>query len=234
VFRYLLASAATLAYTLGFAQPAMVSIVAPQYPAPAQQRGEGATVEVEGQVNPNGTIDMAGLKLTGAGQPFVAAVREVAPFWMFRPAIDPVSCESRAEALRMQVIFEIAGGQPSVSVTNPSAGTVEGSPGTASRRSGKMPYYPRAAQKAGQEAEVLAVAKVDAMGTVWNVHLRPGRFNATFNTPVQQALIGWQIDVPNFPAGRTHVCVQVPIEFQLTHSKISGEAARLKPLVLLP
>jgi TonB family protein len=214
------------------AQTRIVAVVAPEYPKAALQAQETATLDVAGRVNADGTLAMSTLRISGAGDAFANAVKEVAPYWVLQPPIDPATCESRPGEVRMRVWFEIAGGQPKVSVSPPSDPTAPASAfGEVTRRAGKAPFYPKAAQEQGLEGEMFAVAKVDRTGNVWNVHLRPAMNTALFGPPVRNAMMKWQFDVAGYPEGAPHVCVEVPVDFKLSFSKIKGEGARLhKPV----
>jgi hypothetical protein len=218
-----------LAAPAALAQARIVAVVAPDYPPAALQRNETATLDLAGQVNADGTLAISTLKVTGAGEPFASAVKQVAPYWVFQPPIDPLSCESRASEVRMRVWFEQAGGLPKVSVSPPSYAdaSAPGAPGEVTRKAGKAPYYPKAAQQKGLEGEMFAVAKVDRTGQVWNVHLRPGLNTAVFGPPTYNALMKWQFDVAGYPEGKPHICVEVPVDFKLTLSKIEAEGARV-------
>lgn len=232
--RRLIACMLAMAACVAQAQsPRIVAVVAPAYPAAAAQRGEMAIMDLEARLNPDGTIAMPSLKASGGSEAFVAAIREVAPLWVFQPAIDPVTCESRADDLRMRVWFEQAGGQPKVSVSLAPAAAAPAT-GPVTRRAGKLPFYPKAAQQQGIEGEIFAVAKVDVTGRVWNVHLRPGLNKGAFAAPVHNALMKWEFDVAGYPAGRPHVCIEVPVEFKLRQSRITGESGQVGPLVRLP
>lgn len=213
--------------------PRIVAVVAPAYPAAAAQRGETATVDLEARLNADGTIAMPSLKASGGGEAFVAAIREVAPLWVFQPGIDPATCESRADDLRMRVYFESAAGQPKVSVSLAPAAAAPAT-GPVTRRAGKLPFYPKAAQQQGIEGELFAVAKVDVTGRVWNVHIRPGLNKGVFAPPTHAALMKWEFDVTGYPQGKPHVCIEVPVAFKLRQSRITGESGQVGPLARLP
>lgn len=230
--RWLIASLLCAATAALAQSPRIVAVVAPAYPAAAAQRGEAATVDIEARINADGTLAMPTLKATGGGEPFVAAIREVAPMWVFQPAIDPVTCESAPDTLRMRVWFESAGGQPKVSVSLAPGAPAPATP-PVTRRTGKVPFYPKAAQQQGVEGELFAVVKVDAQGRVWNVHMRPGMNKALFGPPTHLALMKWEFDVAGYPPDKPHVCVEVPVKFKLRHSRISGESGQVGPLVRL-
>lgn len=220
-----------------FAQTRIVAVVAPEYPKAALQANETATLEVAGRVNADGSLETPSLRISGGSEPFAKAVRDVASYWVLQPPIDPVSCESRPGEIRMRVWFELAGGQPKVSVSpasDPAAPTTASAFGDVTRRAGKAPFYPKAAQQKGLEGEMFAVAKVDRGGTVWNVHLRPGMNTALFGPPVRSALMKWQFDVAGYPEGKAHVCVEVPVDFKLRFSKIENEGARVGRPVVIP
>ena len=221
--------ALTLAASAALAQTRIVALVAPDYPAGAVQRNETATLEVAGSINADGSLAMSTLRISGGNEMFVNAVKQVVPYWVLQPPIDAMTCESRAGEVRMRVWFEMAGGQPKVSVSPPSdpQAPAASAYGEVARKSGKAPFYPRAAQTKGLEGEVYAVAKVDRTGQVWNVHVRPGLNTAVFGPPTHNALMKWQFDVAGYPEGKPHICVEVPVDFKLTLSKIEAEGARL-------
>jgi TonB family protein len=223
-----LALAFALSATPALAQR-IVAIVAPDYPPAALQAGETATLDVAGRVNADGSLALATLQIAGGSEAFVNAVKQAAPYWVFQPPIDAATCESRAGEVRMRVWFEMAGGKPKVSVSPPSdpQAPAPNAFGEVTRKAGKVPFYPKAAQEKGLEGEMFAVAKVDRTGQVWNVHLRPGLNTAVFGPPTYNALMKWQFDVAGYPEGKPHICVEVPVDFKLKFSKIEAEGARL-------
>jgi len=210
----------------------IVAIVAPDYPKAPLQRKETATVDLAGRVKVDGTLEVPSLKVTGGDESFAAAVREVAPLWVFQPPLDERTCESRADELRMRVWFELDEGKPKVSVSNPASAAGASAPASGTgdilrRKTGRMPAFPGQALNKGIQGTVVAVMKVDSQGNVKNVHIRPGMFNDWFGPVTERALYTWEFDVlPDYPRGKPHICIEIPVDYKMATNPREGMQVR--------
>ena len=191
-----------------------VIIVAPTYPEAAVREGREGTVDVAGTVSAGGILEDA--KMTGASDDFIAAVREVMPFWRFTPLYGVDDCEPKPAPGAVRVWFEMKGGKPAISVsrgTAPTAGP-EGSELPRELKALKRiePRYPQAAIRAGRAGDVEALVLIDDKGDVKSVTIVPSTTPALFGEEVAHALRQWKFEPP---AGGKPVCASYDIQFRL-------------------
>jgi len=137
-------------------------IVRPAYPPEALKNRTTASVEVEGAVEGSGRLSGVSYKPRGAAsEAFVAALREVVPFWQFTPTPGP-DCQPDGRMVTTRVDFEIDAGQPRIFVTQPA----RSAPPALKPLRMLRPNYPGAMQLRAVEGRAYARADVDAAGNV--------------------------------------------------------------------
>jgi len=201
----------------------IVSVVAPEYPPALLARGTEATLSLEARVNRDGSIDMSTLKITGGDEAFAASVREVARYWLFVPPIHAFTCASIPGDLAMQVWFEVADGKPKVSVSSPVQPPAE----TAKldmrsgnemvrRKSGTPVVYPEAAHRDRVEGDVTGVVRINNLGRVTGIEVRPGPYKVWFEPAIQRGVRSWAFEIlPGFPKDRDYICAEFKWQFRL-------------------
>src|SRR6187549_741432 len=64
-------------------------VVKPEYPKEALARGQQGSVDIAGIISGSGLLDEITYRaVSPEGEAFIPALEKVAPYWMFRPAID--------------------------------------------------------------------------------------------------------------------------------------------------
>jgi len=203
----------------------IVSVVAPEYPPALLQRSVEATLSLEARVNRDGSIDMSTLKITGGDEAFTAAVRDVARYWLFVPPIHAFTCASIAGDLAMKVWFEVDSGKPKVSVSSPMqpptdalAAKVDLQSGNemVRRRSGTPVVYPEAAHRDRVEGDVTGVVRINNLGRVTGIEVRPGPYKVWFEPAIKRGVRSWSFEIlPGFPRDRDYICAEFKWQFRL-------------------
>jgi outer membrane biosynthesis protein TonB len=203
----------------------IVSVVAPEYPPALLHRGVEATLSLEARVNRDGSIDMSTLKIAGGDEAFAASVRDVARYWLFVPPIHAFTCASIAGDLAMQVWFEVADGKPKVSVSSPVqpstaalAAKVDLQSGNemVRRRSGTPVIYPEAAHRDRVEGDVTGVVRINNLGRVTGIEVRPGPYRVWFEPAIKRGVRSWTFEIlPGFPKDRDYICAEFKWQFRL-------------------
>ena len=203
----------------------IVSVVAPDYPPALLKSGVEATLSLEARVNRDGSIDMSTLKITGGNEAFAASVRDVARYWLFVPPIHAFTCASIAGDLAMQVWFEVDSGKPKVSVSSPVQPATDAITAKVDlrngnemvrRRSGTPVVYPEEAFRDRVEGDVTGVVRIDKLGRVTGVEVRPGPYKVWFEPAIKRGVRSWSFSVlPGFPKDRDHICAEFKWQFRL-------------------
>ena len=138
-------------------------IVRPAYPPEALKSRATGSVDIEGVVEGSGRLTGVNYKPKGAAsEAFVAALREVVPFWQFTPAPGP-DCQPDGKTTSMRVEFEIDAGQPRIFVTQLAG---RSTPPALKPVRMLRPNYPGKMQLRAIEARAYARADVDPAGNV--------------------------------------------------------------------
>lgn len=119
------------AATLSFAQPdpritdaadkyvRPILLVAPDIPKRDPTDKWPIEIRVSGTVNPLGALEGAEFSPSEGAEKYILAIKEVLPFWRFRPAVDDELCAPVASAGSVLVWFEDKAGKPTVLVSVP-------------------------------------------------------------------------------------------------------------------
>lgn len=84
----------------------------PRYPKELLAQGVSGYVDVEGRVDYRGELQDVAIKPDRAeSQPFVDAVREALPMWMFHAPLDE-QCQPSSARIKVRAWFEVEGGKP--------------------------------------------------------------------------------------------------------------------------
>ena len=129
-------------------------------------------IRVKGTVNDKGVMESVEYSPVEGNEKFIAAIERVLPLWIFRPAVDGVSCAPIASTGVLLVWFEERDGKPVVSVSmpkmQPPAKPIDAKPAPVPRDLEIRPKatYPRSARRAGMEGTAELLFKVDQKGEV--------------------------------------------------------------------
>ena len=153
-------------------------VVEPAYPKDALRTNQGATITVTGAVSPTGVMASPQLVATpGNADAFVAALREVLPYWRFYTPTD-ADCMPSEKPVSVQVEFAAREGKPHVYLTYAAE---EPMPpqwlGHLPARQVPRIRYPRSVIHDGSEAIVFVRTEIDADGRATGV------FTQTFRKP---------------------------------------------------
>jgi TonB family protein len=154
-----------------------ILLVAPDIPKRDAADKLPVEIRVNGMVNPSGTLESAEFLPSEGNEKYILAIKEVLPFWRFRPAIDDKLCTPVASRGVVLVWFEEKEGKPSVSVSVPK--------NSSERESNKvavsMPRvtmkvrpkveYPSDARRAGMEGSAELLFQINPLGEVMQTTL---------------------------------------------------------------
>jgi TonB family protein len=179
-------------------------------------------IRVSGTVSDLGVLDSAEFSPSEGNEKYISAIKEVLPYWRFRPAVDDKLCAPVASSGVILVWFEEKDGKPSVSVSVPKSSSERetNKPAvSASRVTFKVRPkvdYPSDARRVGMEGSAELLFQVNPQGEVIQTKLRYSIPNKIFGDEAIRGARRAQFslsaagDVPE-----KNLCIVLPISFCL-------------------
>jgi hypothetical protein len=169
--------------------PRVSVFVPPDYPEGALKDSATAVVDVLGKVREDGTLDLDRVDVTPERDDFRAAVKKVAPYWIFSPRYDS-RCEAIVDEKQFRIWFELKDGKPAISISGVTTGKVPTDPSqdalfTPLNR--VDPIYPHQAQLEGREGIVEALIRIAEDGHIEKVVIVPGGNGQFFGAAITKA-----------------------------------------------
>ena len=178
-------------------------------------------IRVKGIVNDKGVMESVEYSPVEGNEKFIASIERVLSLWIFRPAVDNVTCAPIASTGVLLVWFEEKDGKPVVSVsmpkTQPAAKPIDAKPATVPRILEIYPKvtYPSSARRAGMEGAADLLYAVNPEGEVLQTRVLYSSPSTVFG---DEALAGSKR--VKFSAGTTddprkQSCILIPFQYCL-------------------
>lgn len=186
--------------------------VIPTYPPAAVAAALEATVDLIGEVLPDGRFSLRRIESTSPREEFANAVQEVVPLWLLRPGYGR-DCVAKAAAAQVRVWFEMKDGKPRISFSQ--ANRLAPAPKSVGLKLVERLKleYPDELRRRGIEGALEVILRIAPSGGVENVSVVPGRLSEAASRSLRR-LSAWRFEPRAAESGS--LCVSYIVDYRFS------------------